>query len=103
MISAILSLWSWPFAHMSAGICACVFVCFGYVFHYVDWWLCLVMLFSRADCFELLDAFSCGLCLCMSKCVYICVCLHAVNYVYAHVNACMLVCASVCVVVLCSL
>ena len=71
-------------------VCLCVFV---YVFHYVDWWLCLVMLFSRADCFELLDAFSCGLCLCVSNCVYVCVCLHAVNYVYAHVNvhACLYV------------
>ena len=71
--------------------CVCLYVCaFVYVFHYVVWWLCSVMLFNRADCFELLDAFSCGLreCVCVPT-----VSTHVLfrmpfSCVYAHVRAC---------------
>lgn len=92
MISASLSISAYVHMRPFAQAYACLYVCvFVYVFHYVVWWLCLVMLFSRADCFELLDAFSCGLCLCVSNCVCVCVCFHA------HTHACTLVSVCVCV------
>lgn len=46
----------------------------------------LEMLFHRLDCFELVDAFSCGLCLYVSNCFYMCVCLDAFSC--THVLVC---------------
>lgn len=91
-----------PLAYMSTCICICVCVCVCLCMFFIMRYggFALVMLFSRADCFELLDAFSCGLCLsvclcvqlclhmCMFACLQLCISTCACTYGYAHVCVC---------------